>query len=199
MFLDRDGVLNDLWWEPDLGTVDSPLRPDQVRLKPGAAEAVKLLNERDVACVVVSNQPVVAKGKTSWPLLDQVTHQIVMGLAHQGAVLNGVYYCVHHPDAVIDGLRVECPNRKPSPGLLREAAGTLGLDLGSSWMIGDTSTDVTAGRSAGCRTAWVGTRRCDACATWCGDGEPDLVARDLYEAVETILNWSDDVRPARQR
>lgn len=71
VFVDRDGVLNELWYEPDLGTVDSPLRPDQVRLTPHAARGVHMLNEARLPCVVVSNQPVVAKGKTSVALLEK--------------------------------------------------------------------------------------------------------------------------------
>jgi D-glycero-D-manno-heptose 1,7-bisphosphate phosphatase len=187
VFIDRDGVLNDLWYEPDLGRVDSPLHPDHVRLAGRAALAVRMLNEAGVACVVVSNQPAVAKGKTSWALLEQVTRRLVTELAQHGGTLDGIFYCVHHPEGMRDKLRIACENRKPLPGLLRNAATTLDLNLASCWMVGDAPADITAGRAAGCRTAWVGHRRCDTCATWGGDALPDLTAADLFDAVAAIL------------
>jgi histidinol-phosphate phosphatase family protein len=190
VFVDRDGVLNELWYEPDLGTVDSPLRPDQVRLTPHAVRGVRMLNEANLPCVVVSNQPVVAKGKTSIALLEQVTRRLVTELAAGGATLDGVYYCLHHPQARQEALRRRCPHRKPLPGLLRRAAADLHLDLARSWMVGDTAVDIRAGRAAGCSTAWVGVLRCDTCPTRHGAEASDLVAADLAEAVAGILAGS---------
>jgi histidinol-phosphate phosphatase family protein len=187
VFVDRDGVLNELWYEPDLGTVDSPLRPDQLTLTPHAARGVRMLNEAGIPCVVVSNQPVVAKGKTSDALLAAVTGRLVTELAAAGAVLAGVYYCLHHPEARQPARRLRCPHRKPLPGLVRRAAADLHLDPARSWMVGDTAVDLRAGRAAGCRTAWIGTLRCDTCPTRHGADAPDLVAVNLAEAVAGIL------------
>lgn len=196
--LDRDGVLNELWHEPDLGIVDSPLNPSQVRLVDRAAEAVRLINEAGIPCHVASNQPGIAKRKMTASLLRKVTARLEEELADRGAVLDGISYCIHHPDAVRPSLRSDCPNRKPGPGLLTRIARRLGVAPADCWFIGDTATDVRAGAAAGFRTAWVGRVRCDVCPTRQGV-VPDLSATDLYEAVTTILEGETNAAPARQR
>jgi D-glycero-D-manno-heptose 1,7-bisphosphate phosphatase len=184
--LDRDGVLNELWRHPDLGLVDSPMRPDQVVLKEGAAEAVRHINDAGIPCAVVSNQPGVAKGKMTLDLLHDVTVALLDQLRSYHAHVDKIYYCVHHPDAVVQALRrPACGNRKPQPGLLVTAFKDLGADAGDAWFIGDTSIDVEAGRRAGCRTAWIGTRRCDNCAL--NERGPDITAKSLLETVNLIL------------
>jgi D-glycero-D-manno-heptose 1,7-bisphosphate phosphatase len=195
---DRDGVLNELWHEPDLGTVDSPLRPDQVVLTERAAAAVRLANEAGVPCVVASNQPGVAKGKMTRELLASVTRRLLSGLAGHGARIDAVYYCLHHPDAVVPALRGECPNRKPHPGLLLRAARRLGADPADCWFVGDTARDVAAGRAAGFRTAWVGAYRCDTCPARYGAGDPDLVAPDPLRAVISILTGTQKTETKRE-
>ncbi|ADG76473.1 hydrolase, HAD-superfamily, subfamily IIIA [Cellulomonas flavigena DSM 20109] len=199
LVLDRDGVLNELWHEPDLGTVDSPARPDQVRLAAGAADAVRAANRAGVRVVVASNQPGVAKGKCTPQLLDAVTGALLHLLAAQGAHVDDVRYCVHHPDAVVDRLRAGCPRRKPGAGLLLDIARDLGIAPGGTWFVGDTHVDVAAGRAGGFRTAWVGRSRCDVCPTR-GAEPPDLVAPDLLTATLTILEGENhDAALSRQR
>lgn len=184
--LDRDGVLNELWFEPELGLVDSPLNPSQLRLRPGAAAAVRRINAAGVPCHVASNQPGVAKGKMTVRVLRLVTDRLVEDLAEQGARLDGIAYCLHHPDAVVPRLRRACPNRKPGPGLLLGIARSLAVPPQECWFVGDNPTDVEAGRAAGFRTAWIGKARCDNCPTLYA-ARPDLIATDLEEAVTTIL------------
>ncbi|MFE4698488.1 D-glycero-alpha-D-manno-heptose-1,7-bisphosphate 7-phosphatase [Streptomyces sp. NPDC001935] len=198
LLLDRDGVLNTLWHEPDLGTVDSPHRPDQVRLMPGAAQAVRRANEAGVPVIVASNQPGIAKGKFTTRLLTAVTGTLLHLLAEQGAHVDHVYYCLHHPEAALPRLRADCANRKPAPGLLREAIRHRGLRAERCWFVGDTPSDIAAGRAAGCRTAWVGRTRCDVCPTR-RSARPDLVAPDLMTAVTTILEEPGDHREALPR
>lgn len=187
VILDRDGVLNELWREPDLGLVDSPSNPAQVRLTPSAVPAVRQLNAAGVPCVVVSNQPGVAKGKVSHRMLSRVTDTIIRRLEAGGARIDRFYYCLHHPNAVVPRLRADCPNRKPRPGLLLRACQTYGVAPEDCWFIGDTAIDIAAGAAAGCRTAWIGTLRCDVCPTRSG-ALPTLLAADLLTAVEKLLS-----------
>ena len=104
-----------------------------------------------------------------------------------GAHLDGVYYCLHHPEAVLPEYRVQCDCRKPKPGLLLSAAQALGLSLADSWMIGDGLTDVQTGQVAGCKTIWLGTWKCDVCQLAHEQAiRPDHVAADLSEAARLI-------------
>lgn len=196
LLLDRDGILNELCYEPDLGTVDVPARPDQVRLTETAIDGMRRINEAGIPCAVVSNQPGIAKGKLSLALLQAVTDALIGQLAAGGAVVDKFYYCLHHPKAVLPELRFDCPNRKPKPGLLMRAAACYGLSPADCWFIGDTEPDIRAGLAAGCRTAWVGSMRCDVCPARRGLA-PDVVAENLLAAVDMILERPPDAATTR--
>lgn len=187
VFLDRDGVINAMWLDPDHGTVDSPANPDQFRLLPGVSEAVCRLRALGFRIVVVSNQPGIAKGKMVPDLLDAITRKMEDELRRAGALLDGVYYCLHHPAAALPAYRQDCGCRKPRPGLLRRAAEELGIDLGRSYMIGDGLHDVQAGRAVGCTTIWLGNLKCEICkVVEENDARPDYVGAALYEAAQLI-------------
>ncbi|MBI4454605.1 MAG: HAD family hydrolase [Acidobacteria bacterium] len=186
-FLDRDGVINAMWWDPEHGTMDAPANPGQFRLLPGAGTAIQLLRDMGFLVVVASNQPGVAKGKMVPELLEVITQKMNRDLAAIGARVDVVYYCLHHPEAVIDEYRVVCDCRKPKPGLLRRAAGEFDIDLADSYMIGDGTVDVQAGRTAGCRTIWLGSVKCDQCQILHGeDARPDFIAENLLAAARLI-------------
>jgi D-glycero-D-manno-heptose 1,7-bisphosphate phosphatase len=188
VFLDRDGTINAMWCDPDHGIVDSPATPEQFHLIPGAAAAIRRLNAAGLLTVVVSNQPGIAKGRFRQAHLDAVTEKMCRELAAAGARVDAVYYCLHHPDAVVDALRVTCGCRKPKPGLLLRAAEELDVDLPRSYMIGDGVIDMQAGAAAGCRTVWIGRPRRDACAVFEGaHATPDASAASLDVAVERLL------------
>jgi D-glycero-D-manno-heptose 1,7-bisphosphate phosphatase len=188
VFLDRDGTINAMFTDPDHGLVDSPATAEQFHLLPGAAEAIRRINEAGLLAVVVSNQPGIAKGRFLRAHLDAVTDKMTRELAASGARLDGVYYCLHHPDAVVEGYRAVCECRKPKPGLLRRAADELSIDLAQSYMVGDGLVDIRAGAVAGCRTIWIGRRRCDVCEVLSREGAaPDASAATLGEAVECLL------------
>lgn len=196
VFLDRDGVINGMVYDAEHGLVDSPQRPDQFHLLPEVREAIRLVNDMGFLAVVVSNQPGIAKGKSTPSLLEAVTAKMERQLAEGGARLDGVYYCLHHPEAVLDRYRRVCECRKPKPGLLQQAAADLGIDLGRSYMIGDGLTDVQAGKSAGCTAVLLGDRRCDTCGLMQRLGaEPDQLAPNLLEAVRWIQRSSDETTP----
>lgn len=195
IFLDRDGSINGMVYNPEFGVVDSPQNADEFQLLPGVPEAIQMINDMDFLAVVVSNQPGIAKGKYTPAILEAVTDKMHRQLAEAGARLDAVYYCLHHPEAVLEKYRIFCDCRKPKPGLLRRAASQLGIDMRASYMIGDGLTDVLAGKAAGCTTILLGNHKCEICRmmeelnAW-----PDLRAASLLEAVRIIRESLRDRR-----
>jgi len=188
VFLDRDGTVNAMVYNQEFGLIDSPANPDELTLLPGAGDAIRRLNEAGYATVVVSNQPGIAKGRFTPALLEAMTHKMHEELARSGARVDAVYYCLHHPEAVHDEYRIRCNCRKPQPGLLLTAARTHGINMAESYMVGDGLTDVQAGAAAGCRTVWLGRRRCDACDVMAREEvRPDHLVGSLPEAVGLVL------------
>lgn len=149
IFLDRDGTINRY--------VGFLRNIDEFELLPGAAEAVALINASGYLAVVITNQPVIARGEVSEEELRQIHNKMETLLGLEGAYLDGIYVCPHHPEHGFAGerpeLKIVCECRKPKPGLLLQAASDLNIDLASSWMIGDSESDLLAGRAAGCKVA----------------------------------------------
>ncbi len=155
VFLDRDGVINELVPDPVSGVPESPLRAQDVRLAPGAAAAAARLQRLGFLLVCVSNQPAAAKGKVSPAQLLAVHDRVLELLEAEGVKLAASQMCMHHEQGVVPELSGPCRCRKPAPGMLLDAASALEIDLPRSWMVGDTDADVAAGRAAGCRTLLV--------------------------------------------
>jgi len=191
VFIDRDGTLNAMVYDPDHGVMDSPRRVEQVRVLPGAADFLRGVRGLGYLAVVVTNQPGIAKGSLSVPELDAVNRRLAELLAEAGARWDDLLYCPHHPDGDGGGVAeyvMECECRKPQPGMLYAAAQRHGIDLGRSWMVGDGITDVQAGRRAGCRTILVTRLKVGTIEKFLEleDGEPDAIAPDLPAALEII-------------
>lgn len=187
VFLDRDGTLDAMVYNPDFGLVDSPANPDEFNLLPGAGEAVRRINQMGLLAIVVSNQPGVAKGKFTLSLLEATTRKMHQALAEAGARLDGVYYCLHHPDALLEEYRLACDCRKPRPGLLLKAAREWNIALKNSYLVGDGITDLCAGRAVGCTTLFINGRKCYICDDLARqEVEPDYWVGDLMEAVDVI-------------
>ena len=148
IFLDRDGTLN-----KHVGFLRSP---EELELIEGAAEAVREINHSGYLAIVATNQPVIARGEVTEEGLELIHQKLETLLGREGAYLDAIYYCPHHPDKGFEGeveeLKVICPCRKPSPGMLLRAAKDYNIDLSESWMVGDSENDVLAGKNAGCRT-----------------------------------------------
>lgn len=142
VFLDRDGTI--------IEDADYLVHPDQTRLIPGAAAALRRLNDLRIPVVIVTNQSAVARGLASETDVAAVNQRLRDLLAAVGAHFDGVYYCPHHPDIGEPPYRRACDCRKPLPGLLQRAARELGLNLAASAMIGDNLRDLEAGAAAGC-------------------------------------------------
>ena len=182
-FLDRDGVINELVYFEEAGIIDSPFHEDQFRLERGAGSGIRILNDAGYKVFVISNQPCVAKGHCSRERLDRITERMHALLAGEGARVDAVYYCLHHPDARVPEYRGDCECRKPKPGLLNRAAAEHDIDMKASFFIGDSITDVQAGLAAGCQTVLIGRVRCDLCHHLEERGvKPDHIFVSLQEA-----------------
>lgn len=184
VFVDRDGVVNELVPDPVSGQPESPLAVDAVRLIDGAAGALVALRDAGFALVGISNQPAAAKGKVSSATIEAIQARVVELLAAEDLEFDAFELCLHHPDGTVPALTVTCECRKPAPGMLLHAAATLDIDLARSWMIGDTDADVLAGAAAGCRTILIAQpgsahKRSGAIIS-------DLYAETLAEAVDSI-------------
>ncbi len=188
VFLDRDGVINELIYYPEHGIVDSPFTPEQFKLFPWAGRSIKKLSKEGYKVIIVSNQPGIAKGYLSRDGFERIREKMITELEAQGAFLNGEYYCFHHPEAKVKGLKAKCKCRKPEPGLLLKATEELDINLSLSWMIGDGLTDITAGKGVGCRTILLGRMKCELCFLMDElHARPDFVAKTLIEAVKLIV------------
>lgn len=187
VFLDRDGVINDLLFHPEAGIIESPFTVGQFRLKPGVPEAIRKINRLGLLAVVISNQPGFTMGHFSLTVLARVTQKMRRDLGRRKAHLDGIYYCLHHPYKGKGRLRRRCRCRKPKPGLLYEAARDLDIDLRKSYLVGDGVFDVEAGRRAGCKTFLIAHLRCDLCNLMARRGiRPHYVVNDLKQAVTKI-------------
>lgn len=155
VFLDRDGVINELRYVGDEGRIETPMHPSQLRLVPGVAEGLNALRQAGYALILVSNQPGMAKGQFDSRMFERIRRRAAGLLKQRGARLDGEYYCFHHPAALRAAYRKRCRCRKPQPGLILQAAREHHVDVARSFMVGDGLVDVEAGRRAGCRTILV--------------------------------------------
>jgi D-glycero-D-manno-heptose 1,7-bisphosphate phosphatase len=172
VFLDRDGVINRAFTRD--GTPHPPACLADLELLPHVAEALQELKARGYRLIVVTNQPDVARGTSSRVLVEAIHERLKAALG-----LDAILTCFHD-DA--DG----CDCRKPSPGLLLQAAQELGVDLGSSFMVGDRWRDVEAGRRAGCRTFFIECGYAEKPPDSC-----DYCVKSLAEAARIILTQPD--------
>jgi D-glycero-D-manno-heptose 1,7-bisphosphate phosphatase len=155
VFLDRDGVLVEEIFYPQTREIEAPLRPDDVRLIPGAAAAARALAQAGFRLVLISNQAGYAKGKTSLRELWLTHERFVALLAREGVTLDAVFYSYSHPQGIAPYFRGPSLERKPNPYSLIIAAAQLDLDLEHSWLIGDRETDIACAQAAGVRPILV--------------------------------------------
>lgn len=173
IFLDRDGTINKY--------VGFLRKIDEFELIPGVEEAIKKINESGYLAIVVTNQPVIARGEVTIEELNEIHKKLETELGYKGAYIDGLYYCPHHPHKGYEGeipeLKIDCECRKPKPGMLLKAAEDFNIDLSQSWMIGDGENDVKAGKAAGCKTALIGQE----------DYGQNFTVANLKEFVELIF------------
>ncbi len=176
IFLDRDGTINKY-----VGFVK---KSDEFELIPGVAKTIKKFNELGYLVIVITNQPVIARGESSYNELISIHNKMETILGESGAYLDAIYYCPHHPDKGYKGevseLKVECECRKPKPGMILKASKDFNIDLSQSFMIGDSEVDILAGKNAGCNTILVSSKYQNL-------GE-DYYISSLDEAVSIIID-----------
>ena len=185
VFLDRDGVLNELVFNAVTGEYESPHAPEDLVMINGVVAALRRLAVAGFALFLVSNQPSYAKGKTTLENIREIHRRLDGFLRDNGIDFLEYFYCYHHPRAVVPAYSGPCRCRKPAPYFLLEAARAYRVDLASSWMVGDQDTDMECGRSAGCMTALVMNAHS---ATKRGSSRPDVTVTTLSEAVEQIIS-----------
>ena len=142
---------------------------------------MRLINASGYLAIVVTNQPVIARGEVTVEQLQEIHNKMETLLGAEGAYLDAIYYCPHHPHKGYEGevpeLKIDCDCRKPKPGMLLKAAKDFNIDLSQSWMMGDGENDIKAGKAAGCRTALIGTE----------EYNQDETVPTLLDAVNSIL------------
>ena len=181
MFIDRDGTIT---------TLDGFVtRPEQLVLADGAAAAIRMINESGFLAIVITNQPVIARGECTIAGLDEIHRKMETDLGSSGAYIDDIFYCPHHPDKGFTGERpeykVECDCRKPKPGMIFAAAKKFNIDLSGSYMAGDSKMDALAGLRAGCQPALI--RAGWQNSTELGDGRETPVFESRYDFVEQTL------------
>lgn len=187
VFLDRDGTINE-----QMGYINHISR---FVLLPGVARAIRKLNKQKIPVVVVSNQSGLARGYFPASLLDEVNQKMEQQLAAEGAHIDGLYICPHHPEAKEEKYREICNCRKPKIGLLKQAAEDLDLDLTQSFIVGDRWSDLKCGAAAGATSILVLTGYGRGDQQYIGpqqEIQPAMVAEDLNSAVDWILQQLDN-------
>lgn len=175
IFLDRDGTINR--YAGFLRNIE------EFELLPDAGAAIRRINQSGYLAIVVTNQPVIARGEVTTGQLQEIHNKMETLLGQEGAYLDAIYYCPHHPDRGFEGeiteLKIDCNCRKPKAGMFFKAAEDFNIDLTQSWMIGDGKNDMTAGKEAGCQTVLIGNPDTDY-------GQ-NISCSSLHEAVDRIL------------
>lgn len=188
IFMDRDGVVNELVYFQEQGIIDSPFIANQFHLCPGVPQAIRKFQNAGYKVIIASNQPGIAKGHMTLDNFNKIDETMKVHLEKGGVSLDGEYYCLHHPEAIIEKYRIDCDCRKPKPGLILKAAREKDIDISQSWFIGDNLTDIKAGKDAGCHTMFLGKMRCEICNLIYNEGiKPEAIKPNLLEAADFIL------------
>ena len=172
VFIDRDGVIN-----KDLGKYVTC--PEEFDFLPRAIDALKRLYKSKYKLIIITDQGGIGKGIYTEKDLEDIHKKMCTLLENEGVILDGIYYCPHHPDE-------NCDCRKPRLGMVRRAVEEHDIDLKKSFFIGDKTSDIKAGKDAGCKTFLVKTGHAGKDGRY--DVRPDFIVKDFFEAVNIILN-----------
>ena len=189
VFVDRDGVINEIVWNDDIEQLDSPMKVSQFSFLPDVAAALRIFKEKGYYIFIVTNQPGAAKGKTDLKTLYDINTYMIDALAGEGVDIDDLFMCPHYPKEL--GLTKEkflikkCNCRKPEPGLIYRAMRKYSIDMSGSYMIGDSCSDVVAGSGVGLMTIFIGDLKCDLCKKL-GDISPTYIAKDLFDAAQIV-------------
>ncbi len=181
VFLDRDGTI--------IKQVELLHKVSEIKLLPKAAQAIRELNLLGHLTVILTNQPVVARGIIAPKEVDEI-HAVLIGrLQKGGAKIDAVYFCPHHPEATLKKYRMRCKCRKPEIGMILAAAKKHGINLKKSFIVGDSTQDILAGNRAKLKTILVKTGH-GGKDPWQYEGKPDFVVKNLSEAVRVVKKFS---------
>ena len=190
VFLDRDGVINEIVFHEDVEVLDSPFNTQQVRILEGVFAAIATFNQLGYKVLVMTNQPGAAKGKMSLARINEVNQHILNLASKSGAQIDQVYCCPHHPTGTPRGdtsLIKSCECRKPGTGLLLAGVDEHKIDVNLSYMIGDSISDIQAGKAIGLATILVGGLKCDARRMYEEKGcLPDSVFQSLSPFAQSL-------------
>lgn len=185
VFLDRDGVINELVFNANTGEYEPPHYPDDLVIFPDVIESLRILQDASFKLFLVSNQPDYAKGKTTLENIHAVHTRLEQIFTAEGIHFQKFFYCYHHPKGVIPEYSFTCECRKPKPFFILQAAHDFDIDLIHSWMIGDRDSDSECGKSAGVRTISVEYTHSLQSR---GSTGSDFTVANLKAAVRIILN-----------
>ena len=181
IFLDRDGTMN-----VSKGFISNA---DDLELIPGTIEAIKAINKSGALAIVITNQPVIARGECSFEELHNIHNKLKTLLGEKGAFVDDIFYCPHHPDKGFEGeipeLKFDCECRKPKTGMIDEAVKKYNIDLSKSYMVGDSTMDLELARNAGVKSVLVDTGFAGNDGKY--DRSCDIEAKDLLDAIEKII------------
>lgn len=181
IFLDRDGTMN-----VSKGFISNA---DDLELIPGTIEAIKAINKSGALAIVITNQPVIARGECSFEELHNIHNKLKTLLGEKGAFVDDIFYCPHHPDKGFEGeipeLKFDCECRKPKTGMIDEAVKKYNIDLSKSYMVGDSTMDLELARNAGVKSVLVDTGFAGNDGKY--DRSCDIEAKNLLDAVEKII------------
>lgn len=180
VFLDRDGVITE--------EKDFIIKKEDLELIANSAKAIRILNEKGYLTIVISNQSAVARGFATKETIDEIFEHMQFLLNKEGAKIDEIYYCPHHPDpkkGKIPEYTLDCLCRKPKPGMIFQAQKDFSLNLPDCFFVGDKNSDTKAGESAGCKTILVRTGYGGVDNT--GEASPNFVEKDLYSAVKNVI------------
>ena len=181
IFLDRDGTMN-----VSKGFIS---KADDLELIPGTIDAIKAINKSGALAIVITNQPVIARGECSFEELHNIHNKLKTLLGEKGAFVDDIFYCPHHPDKGFEGevpeLKFDCECRKPKTGMIEEAVRKYNIDLSKSYMVGDSTMDLETARNAGIKSVLVNTGFAGNDGKY--DRSCDIEADNLFDAVEKII------------
>ena len=183
VFLDRDGVINRLVFNPDTGEYESPHNVEDLELFPWAVPSLRVLREMEYMLFLISNQPSYAKGKTPMENIRAIHETLHRIFLEHGIDFAEYYYCYHHPNGIVPDLTGVCRCRKPGIFFLEEAKKNFDFSITDSWLIGDQDSDILCGQSFGLKTILIKDQHSFKKR---GESSPDFQAADIEEAVQII-------------
>ncbi len=192
IFFDRDGVINELSYNDDIEQLDSPFKPEEFVYKPGVIKTLLSIQRKGYYIFIITNQPAAAKGKTSLARLYDLNTWMMQDLQEKGVSVEFVSMCPHHPTGEkrtgYPFLVKACGCRKPEAGMVTDLMQVYNIDQGSSFLVGDSYTDVITGKKAGLKTVLLGMPKCDACQRLLGN-RPDFIIEDMTALEKIIAKW----------